>query len=39
VGKPDGKRPLGKPKRRWKDNIKMDLQEMGFEGFDLAKDL
>ena len=39
MGKPDGKRPLGKPKRRWKDNIKMDLQEMGFEGFDLAKDL
>ena len=29
VGKPDGKRPLGIPRRRWKDNIKMDLQEVG----------
>ena len=29
VGKPEGKRPLGKPRRRWEDNIKMDLQEMG----------
>ena len=29
VGKPDGKRPLGKPRRRWEDNIKMDLQEVG----------
>ena len=29
VGKPEGKRPLGRPKRRWEDNIKMDLQEMG----------
>jgi hypothetical protein len=28
VGKPDGKRPLGKPGRRWEDNIKMDLQEI-----------
>jgi len=28
-GKPEGKRPLGKPRRRWKDNIKMDLQEVG----------
>jgi len=27
VGKPEGKRPLGRPKRRWEDNIKMDLQE------------
>ena len=26
VGKPDGKRPLGRPRRRWEDNIKMDLQ-------------
>jgi len=30
VGKPDGKRPLGRPSRRWKDNIKMDLQEVGW---------
>jgi hypothetical protein len=28
VGKPEGKRPLGKPRRRWEDNIKMDLQEV-----------
>jgi hypothetical protein len=28
VGKPYGKRPLGRPKRRWEDNIKMDLQEV-----------
>jgi hypothetical protein len=30
VGKPEGKRPLGGPKRRWEDNIKMDLQEVGW---------
>jgi len=29
VGKPEGKRPLERPRRRWKDNIKMDLQEVG----------
>jgi hypothetical protein len=29
VGKPEGKRPLGGPGRRWEDNIKMDLQEVG----------
>ena len=29
VGKPEGKRALGRPRRRWKDNIKMDLQEVG----------
>ena len=29
VGKPDGKSPLGRPRRRWEDNIKMDLEEMG----------
>jgi hypothetical protein len=28
-GKPEGKRPLGKPRRRWEDNIRMDLQEVG----------
>ena len=32
VGKPEGKRPLGKPRRRWEDNIKMDLQEVGGYG-------
>ena len=29
VGKPEGKRPMGRPRRTWEDNIKMDLQEMG----------
>ena len=29
MGKPEGKRPLGRPRRRWEDNIKMDHQEMG----------
>jgi len=29
VGKPEGKRPLGRPRRRWEDNIKMDLQGWG----------
>jgi len=28
-GKPEGKRPLGRPRRRWEDNIKMDLKEVG----------
>jgi hypothetical protein len=35
VGKPEGKRPLGKPRRRWEDNIKMDLREIGWGGTDL----
>jgi len=34
VGKPEGKRPLGRPRRRWDDNIKMDLQEGGCWGVD-----
>jgi len=41
VGKPEGKRPLGRPRRRWQDNIKMDLQEVGCGGMDwmeLAQD-
>jgi len=29
VGKPEGKIPLGRPRHRWKDNVKMDLQEVG----------
>ena len=29
MGKPEGKRPLGRPRRRWVDNIRMDLQEVG----------
>ena len=32
VGKPEGKRPLGKPRHRWEDNIKMDVQEVGEGG-------
>jgi hypothetical protein len=31
VGKPEGKRPLGRPRRRWKDNIKMDFLEVGWK--------
>jgi hypothetical protein len=41
VGKPEGKRPLGRPRRRWEDNIKMDLQEVGCRGMnwiELAQD-
>jgi hypothetical protein len=34
VGKPEGRRPLGRPRRRWEDNIKMDLQEVGGGGGD-----
>jgi hypothetical protein len=32
VGRPEGKRPLERPRRRWKDNIKMDLREIGIDG-------
>ena len=40
VGKPEGKRPLGRPRRRWEANIKMDLQEVGGGGdwTELAQD-
>jgi hypothetical protein len=34
VGKPEEKIPLGRPRRRWKDNIKMDLKEIGWGGMD-----
>jgi hypothetical protein len=34
VGKPEGKRPLGRPRHRWMDNIKMDLREIGWDGMD-----
>jgi len=37
VGKPEGKRPLGRPQRRWEDNIKMDIQEVGCWGMDWIK--
>jgi hypothetical protein len=32
VGRPEGKRPLGRPRRKWKDNIKLDLMEIGIDG-------
>jgi hypothetical protein len=32
VGRPEGKRPLGRPRRRWEDNIKLDLREIGIDG-------
>jgi hypothetical protein len=41
VGKPEGKRALGRPRRRWVDNIKLDLGELGWGGVDwigLAQD-
>jgi hypothetical protein len=41
VGKPEGKRPLGRSRHRWVDNIKMDLREIGWYGMDwieLAQD-
>jgi hypothetical protein len=41
VGKPERKRPLGRPRRRWEDNIRMDLGEIGWGGMDwicLAQD-
>ena len=37
VGKPEGKRPLGRPRRRWEDNIKTDLQEVGCGVMDWIK--
>jgi hypothetical protein len=41
VGKPEGRRPLGRPRHRWEDNTKMDLREVGWQGIDwinLAQD-
>jgi hypothetical protein len=41
VRKPEGKRPLGRPRHRWEDNIRMDLREIGWSGMDwidLAQD-
>jgi hypothetical protein len=41
VGKPEGKRPLGRPRRRWEDGVRMDLREIGLGGVDwirLAQD-
>ena len=37
VGKPEVKRPLGRPRRRWEDNINMDFQEVGCRGMDLIE--
>jgi hypothetical protein len=34
VGRPEGRRPLGRPRRRWEDNIKIDVQEVGWGGMD-----
>ena len=34
IGKPTGKRPLGRPRRRWEDNIRMDLEEIGINAGD-----
>ena len=40
VGTPEGKRPLGRPRRRWEDNIKMDLREVGWgeDWMEMAQD-
>ena len=38
VGKPEGKRPLGRNRRRREDNIKMDLQDVGMDWIELARD-
>ena len=40
IGKPEGKRPLGRPRRRWEDTIKMDLRQVGVGGdwMELAQD-
>jgi hypothetical protein len=41
MGKPEGKRPLGRPRRRWEDGVRMDLREIGLEDVDwirLAQD-
>jgi hypothetical protein len=37
IGKPEGKRPLGKPRRRWENNITIYLRETGLEGMDCMK--
>jgi len=37
VGKPEGRRPLGRPRRRWEDNIRMDLREVECGGVNLMK--
>jgi hypothetical protein len=42
VGKPEGKRPFGRPRRRWEDNIKMDIQDVGGgreDWMELAQDM
>jgi hypothetical protein len=42
VGKPEGKRPLGRPRRRWVNNMKIDITEIGWDGvdwIDLAQDM
>jgi hypothetical protein len=42
MGRPEGKRPVGRPRRRWEDNIKVDLKEIGIDGanwLQLAQDM
>jgi hypothetical protein len=38
VGKPEGKRPLGRPRRKWVDNVKMDLRDIGWDGVAQERD-
>jgi hypothetical protein len=38
VGKPEGRRPLGRPRRKWEDGIRMDLREIGLGGVDWIQD-
>jgi hypothetical protein len=38
VGKPEGTRPLGRPRRRWENNIKMDFQEVGWDWIEVVQD-
>ena len=38
LGKPEGKRPFGRPRRGWKDNIKMDIQKVGWDWMYVAQD-
>jgi hypothetical protein len=42
MGNPEGKRPLGRPRRRWEDNIKIDIKEIGLDGIymiDMTQDI
>jgi hypothetical protein len=39
IGRPEGKRPLGRPRRRWEDNIKVDIREVGIDWVNLDSDV